>query len=178
MKATIETTWVMFGLLAMLSGAAAQTESGAPAAATTLVAPKVPTSDEALAAWNVFRAEPLTRLDKTQPFLDFIRDSGQVHIVLNNDLLAWMFQPMDNSYKATLYAAFLGGNMAAQLASKQSGDNDDVAGMDAALDAYGALRKAHPDFHVPVFETLAKARASQHLSQAVKDIEASTPGTP
>jgi hypothetical protein len=171
-------TIVLLALLAMFGVNAVAAESDAPAAGTTVTAAKIPSASEALAAWDAFRADPLTRLDKTQPYLDFIRDSGQVHIVLNNDLLAWMYQPMDNSYKATLYAAFLGGNMAAQLAAKQSGDDDDVAGMEAALDAYGALRKSHPDFQLPLFETLAKARAEQGLARAVKNIEAGSPGKP
>ncbi len=174
----MKATQVVFGLFALFSSVIAQAESATAAAGTMLAAPKVPTSAEALAAWQDFRADPLTRLDKTQPFLAFIRDSGQVHIVLNNSLLAWMYQPMDNTYKATLYAAFLGGNMAAQLAAKQSSDNDDVAGMDAALDAYRELRKVHPDFQLPMFESLAKARSEQRLAQAVKDIEAGTTETP
>lgn len=153
-------------------------DGAAPPAGATLAAPKVPSAAEALAAWNEYRVEPLARLDKTQPFLDFIRDSGQVHIVLNNDLLAWMYQPMDNTVKAALYASFLGGNMAAQLASKQSGDNADVAGMDAALDAYAAARKAHLDFQLPLFERLSEARGKHNLAQAVKDIESGAAATP
>lgn len=164
--------------LVLLAGVTVQADEGAPAAGATIAAPKVPSAAEALAAWNAYRVEPLARLDKTQPFLDFIRDSGQVHIVLNNDLLAWMYQPMDNTVKAALYASFLGGNMAAQLAARQSGDNDDVAGMDAALDAYAAARKAHPDFQLPLFERLAKARGEQKLAEAVKDIESGAAAKP
>lgn len=164
--------------LAIFTGAAVHADDAPPAAGATLSAPKVPSAAEALAAWNEYRVAPLARLDKTQPFLDFIRDSGQVHIVLNNDLLAWMYQPMDNTVKAALYASFLGGNMAAQLAAKKSGDNDDVAGMDAALDAYAAARKAHADFELPLFERLAKARGEHKLAEAVKDIESGVVATP
>jgi len=174
----MKSTLLTCALLALLSGVPAQAQSAAPAAGTTLSGPKVPSASEALAAWNEFRADPLARLDKTQPFLDFIRDSGQVHIVLNNDLLAWMYQPMDDSYKATLYAAFLGGNMAAQLAAKASGDNDDVAGMAAALEAYAAVRKAHPDFRVSLFETLATAHGEQALAAAIRNIESGAPAAP
>lgn len=174
----MKTLFMMLGVLAMVSGLRAQAEPAATPTATTLAAPKVPTAAAALAAWQDFRADPLTRLDKTQPFLDFIRDSGEVHIVLNNALLAWMYQPMDNSYKATLYAAFLGGNMAAQLAAQQSTDSDDVAGMAAALDAYAAVRQAHPDFQLPLFESLAKARSEHRLAAAVKNIASDTTSPP
>ena len=77
-----------------------------------------------------FRADPLNRLDRTEPFLRFIRDSGEVHMVLNNDLMAWMYQPFDDTLKAVLYAAYLGGNMDAQLAHADPlSSGDDVAGM-------------------------------------------------
>lgn len=174
----MKTTVAMMILVALCGAFDAGAQDAAPAAGATVTAPKVPTAAEALAAWKDYRADPLARLDKTQPFLDFIRDSGQVHIVLNNDLLAWMYQPMDNTVKAALYASFLGGNMAAQLAAQKSSDDDDVAGMDSALDAYAAARKAHPDFSLPLFENLARARSEQRLAQAVKDIERGAPATP
>ena len=169
---------VMMSLLALLCATAAPAETVEPAGGTTIAAPKVPSAEQALAAWQEFRVDTLARLDKTPTFLDFIRDSGQVHIVLNNDLLAWMYQPMDNTIKATLYASYLGGSMAAQLAARQSGDNDDAAGMDAALDAYAAARKAHPEFQLPLFETLAKARGEQRLAKAVQDIKNGAPAAP
>lgn len=171
---------IALGALAMLCAVAGHAQSDEPAAAAAAVvaAAKVPTAAQALAAWQDFRAEPLARLDRTPAFLDFIRDSGQVHMVLNNALLAWMYQPMDDALKATLYAAFLGGNMAAQLDTRESDDSDDVAGMAAALDAYAQVRNAHPDFQVPLFERLATARAEQRLAAAVNDIEAADTSSP
>ena len=146
-----------------------------PLAAAT----RVPTATEALAAFAAFRADPLARLDRTRPFLDFIRDSGEVHIVLNNDLLAWMYDPIDATLKAVLYAAFLGGNMAAQLAHQDSlGSGDDVAGMASALDAYAMVRMAHPEFSLPLFESLASARATQQLDAAVQRITSGTVAEP
>lgn len=155
-------------VLVLLFGLAcgARAEPPAPAAP-----PRVPSAAEALAAWQAFREDPLARLDRTGPFLDFIRDSGAVHIVLNEKLLAWMYQPMDPARKATLYAAYLGGNMAEQLKNDKSSERDDVAGMESALDAYAALRKAHPDFSVPTFDSLARARAEQRLPAAIAELE-------
>lgn len=166
-------TRCIIGLLALLWGVAAHGQGAEPAAASP-----VPTAAQALSAWQDFRRDPLARLDRSQPFLAFIRDSGQVHIVLNNALLAWMYEPLNDALKATLYAAFLGGNMAAQLEAKRSGDDDDAAGMAAALDAYAQLRKTHPAFTLPVFEHLAKARAEQRLAQAVQDIKAAQSPSP
>jgi hypothetical protein len=159
----------IIGLLTLLWGIATHGQTVEPVTAN-----QVPSAAQALSAWQDFRLDPLTRLDRTQPFLAFIRDSGQVHVVLNNNLLAWMYQPMDDALKATLYAAFLGGNMAAQLDTKRRGDDDDgdVAGMAAALDAYAQLRKVHPAFTLPVFEHLAKARSALQLAQAVQGIKA------
>ena len=76
----------------------------------------IPDATAALAAYTAYADDPYNRLDKTQPFLDFIQSSGRVHIVLNDALLAWMYDDLDPHYKAVLYAGFLGGNMAGQLA--------------------------------------------------------------
>ena len=172
--------FITLGALVMLWGMTSHAQSAAPATepAAIVNTTKVPSAAQALAAWQDFRVDPLARLDRTQPFLGFIRDSGQVHIVLNNNLLAWMYQAMDDALKATLYAAFLGGDMAAQLENRHSGGSDNVAGMTAALDAYANVRKTHPDFQLPMFERLASARAQQRLAAAVKAIEAAEESSP
>lgn len=155
-------------VFALLLGLACSARAEPPAPTAP---PRVPSAAEALAAWQAFREDPLARLDRTGPFLDFIRDSGAVHIVLNEKLLAWMYQPMEPARKATLYAAFLGGNMAEQLKNDASSARDDVAGMESALDAYAALQKAHPDFSIATFDTLARARAEQRLAAAIAELE-------
>ena len=126
----------------------------------------IPEATAALAAYESFMAAPLDRLEHTLPFLAFIRDSGAVHIVLNNDLLAWMYEPMDPAVKAALYAAFLGGNMAEQLKAGSAGAAD-IAGMASALDVYAAVKQVHPDFRLAQFEQLAAARAADGLGAAV-----------
>lgn len=129
--------------------------------------PGVPDAAAALAAWQAFAADPVTRLDRTRPFLDFIRGSGEVHIVLNENLLGWMHdQKLDPERKAVLYAGFLGANMAAQLARGAAG-SDDVAGMQGALDAYRALRARDDGFHLDVFDTLDAAAREGRLAVAV-----------
>lgn len=154
-------------------------EDDAPHAPAPAVAPaRVPSADEARAAYAAFRADPLARLDRTEPFLRFIRDSGEVHMVLNNDLMAWMYQPFDDTLKAVLYASYLGGNMEAQLAHQDPlSSGDDVAGMASALEAYAAIQKAHADFKLPLFEDLKAAQAAHRLDAAVAAIVRPAGGT-
>lgn len=123
----------------------------------------------ALAAWDAFRADPLERLDQTQPFLDFISGSGEIHIVLNEGLLAWMYEPIDPKFKAVLYAAYLGANMAAQLERGDTG-SDNLAAIAGTLDAYAAVREAHAEFSIPLLDGLTGARAEGRLAEAVTAI--------
>lgn len=125
----------------------------------------------ALAAWQDFRAEPAARLDRAGPFLDFIRDNGQVHIVLNEHLLGWMYEPIADARKAVLYAGFLGANMAAQLEQGTAGSND-YAAMRGALEAYESLRREDASFRHPLFERLLAARAENRLESLVRSIAA------
>lgn len=130
---------------------------------------ELPTRDAALEAWRTFNADPLARLDATQPFLDFISGSGEVHIVLNEALLGWMYDPIDPELKAVLYAAFLGANMASQLERGETG-SDNVAAMNGALDAYAVIRKRRPEFILPLMDTLAAARSENRLSETVRNL--------
>jgi len=163
---------VVLAMTAAARAAEPPPEDDAPRTPVPAVAPaRVPSADEARAAYAAFRADPLARLDRTDPFLRFIRDSGEVHMVLNNDLMAWMYQPFDDTLKAVLYASYLGGNMEAQLAHQDPlSSGDDVAGMASALDAYAAIQKAHADFRLPMFEDLKTAQAAHRLDAAVMAI--------
>lgn len=130
----------------------------------------VPSPEAAMRAYDEFMADPPNRLDRTQPFLDFVKDSGAVHVLLNDQLLAWMYDPeIENATKAVLYAAFLGGNMQGQLAGNDTG-NDDIAAMASVLRAYAAVRKQNPEFAVALLEQLAQAERDGKLATAVNDI--------
>jgi hypothetical protein len=130
---------------------------------------RIPSADEALTAFAKFSADPTARLDATGPFLDFIRSSGEVHIVLNDALLAWMYGDLDAHTKAVLYAAFLGGNMEGQLRRGSTAD-DNVAGMRSALRAYAALKAQQPDFELALLQRLTDAEAAGGLASAVDRI--------
>ncbi|MCB1746792.1 MAG: hypothetical protein KDK06_06435 [Gammaproteobacteria bacterium] len=149
---------------ALCAWSVALAAQSAPPAATP---PSVPDAATALAAWEAFAADPVARLDRTQPFLDFIRGSGEVHIVLNENLLAWMYDDgLPPERKAVLYAAFLGANMAAQLSRGEAG-SDDTAGMRGALAAYRALRGGDANFHLALFDRLDTAEKAGEFDAAV-----------
>jgi hypothetical protein len=131
----------------------------------------IPSAAQALSAFAVFNQDPFNRLDATAPFLEFIRSSGEVHIVLNEHLLAWMYAEIDPHAKAVLYAAYLGGNMHDQLTLGEAGTAD-VAGMGAALLAYQAIRQQQTDFRLPLFEQLLAADATGEFAATVSNIGA------
>lgn len=126
----------------------------------------MPDAAAALAAWQAFAADPPARLDRTGPFLEYIRNGGAVHIVLNEGVLGFMHGDLDDTRKAVLYAAFLGANMAAQLERGEPG-SDNLAAMTGTLAAYHALREADPTLEVPALEPFATAQANGTLDAAV-----------
>lgn len=141
--------------------------------ATTVLAQEpvqgVPSADEAIAAYATFNADPLNKLSAAGPFLNFIRGSGQIHIVLNDALLKFMNSDISDERKAQLYAAFLGGNMQSQLDSGKTG-SDNVAAMSAALEVYRLQRKADGSFSIALFEALDAAELKGELPQLVAGI--------
>ncbi|MEQ8662564.1 MAG: hypothetical protein RLW62_17260 [Gammaproteobacteria bacterium] len=151
-------------LLCLLLGLA----SALPAAAAeTTAADGMPTAQDALAAWRAFAADPPARLDRTGPFLDYIRNGGVVHIVLNDGLLGFMYDTaLDEPRKAVLYAAYLGANMASQLEREETG-SDNLAAMRGTLAAYRALQAEDATFAVSALEPFAQAEAAGALPAAV-----------
>lgn len=148
---------------------------GLTSAAENNEAEDIPSATAALEAFDAFSANPYHNLDKTQTFLDFIRASGQVHIVLNETLLAWMYDDMPQHNKAVLYAAFLGGNMAGQLADDDASSNsDNVGGMISALKAYAAIRAEDSEFSLPLFEQLAAAQSNGQLVAEIDKLTATS----
>jgi len=141
------------------------------AAAETLQAPALPSAAEALAAYKEFNAAPVAGLRAAQTFVDFIRGTGEIHIVLNENLLSWMYKDFDPQSKAVLYAAFLGGNMRAQLEDGES-SNGDVAGMLSAVAAYRALQAQNANFSLPFFERLLSAETNGDLTLKLNQLMA------
>ena len=139
----------------------------------------LPTEEQALKAYRTFMQDPASRLDQTQPFLVFIRDSGAVHMLLNDGLLAWMHDTtIADKNKAVLYAAYLGANMEAQLSRGETG-SDNVAAMKGVLQAYSHLRKTTPDLTIALLDQLAAYATETELAAAVNAIAlGETPPSP
>ncbi|MEQ8492646.1 MAG: hypothetical protein RLW42_00345 [Gammaproteobacteria bacterium] len=151
-----------------LPTASVHAQQAAPAA-------DLPSADDALAAWHAFAADPPARLDRTGPFLAYIRNGGMVHIVLNEGLLGFMYdETLDEERKAVLYAVFLGANMAVQIERGESG-SDNLAGMRGTLAAYRALQANDAALEVAALEPFAAAAAAGTLPDAVL---AAVTGTP
>ncbi len=144
--------------------------SSAPVTAQTQGA-SLPTAAQALEAYRVYMADPVNGLSRTQPFLDFIRGSGEIHIVLNEALVTWMYEDYPPEIKAVLYAAFIGGNMAAQLEQHAAGSDDEAAAR-SLLAAYAALKQSATPTTIPLLESLQQAAQAGRLAAAIADLEA------
>ena len=131
----------------------------------------LPTAAQALEAYRVYMADPVNGLSRTQPFLDFIRGSGEIHIVLNEALVTWMYEDYPPEIKAVLYAAFIGGNMAAQLEQHATGSDDEAAAR-SLLAAYAALKQSATPTTIPLLESLQQAAQAGRLAAAIADLEA------
>jgi hypothetical protein len=133
------------------------------------------TATQALAAYARFAAAPEHNLKEAPIFLKYMQ-SGAVHAVLNANLLFWMYRPFPQDIQAVLYAAYMGGNLHSQLATRKQGD-DPHAGMEAAVKAYAELKKTHADLNIAEFEKLLDAQRKGALTAAIESLAAG-PTTP
>ncbi len=132
----------------------------APPAATPTV-----TAEQALAAYAKFKAAPEQNLNEAPTFLKFMQGGG-AHTVLESKLLFWMYQDYPPDVQAVLYAAYMGGNLEAQLVTAKQGD-DPAAGMQAVLAAYSALKSTHPTLTLPPLDELIAAQHEGRFAQAL-----------
>jgi hypothetical protein len=124
---------------------------------------------EAMTAYESFHADPVNKLDVAPTFLKFIETDGEAHIVLDPTLTAWMYEDHVAEARAVLYAAYMGGNMQAQLLGISDGD-DPIKGMESVLHAYGELKKKYVDLSIPLLDSLAADAASSSLADAINKI--------
>jgi hypothetical protein len=157
---------LLLGLvLALPITAHAERSSPTPAPA----APEI-SQAEALAAWDRYRADPLNRLDVAPIFLKFMQ-AGAVHTVLRSDVLFWMYKAYPQDLQAVLYAAYMGGNMDAQLRGARRGD-DPEAGITAALDAWKLLKPRFPKLSMRQLDEWESARQAGKLAAALATLDA------
>ena len=144
-------------------------------AADDAAAPAVPTvsREEALAAWQRFKAAPTERLEDATVFLKYMQ-GGAVHTVLNSNLVFWMYNDYPREAQAVLYAAYMGGNLESQLVTRKQGD-DPQAGLDAVLDAYTLLKARDEALGIKRLDEMLVARAEGRLAEAVADLAQGKP---
>lgn len=144
-------------------------------AADGAAAPAVPTAsrEEALAAWQRFKAAPTERLDDATVFLQYMQ-GGAVHTVLNSNLVFWMYNDYPREAQAVLYAAYMGGNLESQLVTRRQGD-DPQAAISAALDAYVVLKARDEALTIKRLDDMLVARTEGRLAEAVADLAQGKP---
>ena len=124
-------------------------------------------------AYDRFRAAPEQQLAEAPAFLRYMQ-GGAVHTVLNNRLMFFMYRDVPPDVQAVLYAAYMGANLDSQLRTRRQGD-DPVAGMQAVLDTYAALKRSHPGLALAELEALGEAVRARGLPAAVGAMAAGTP---
>jgi len=144
-------------------------------AADGAAAPTAPTvsREEALAAWQRFKAAPTERLDDATVFLQYMQ-GGAVHTVLNSNLVFWMYNDYPREAQAVLYAAYMGGNLESQLVTRKEGD-DPQAAISAALDAYIVLKARDEALTIKRLDDMLVARTEGRLAEAVADLAQGKP---
>ena len=125
--------------------------------------------NDALAAYNAFNQDPVNKLDVAPTFLKFIETDGEAHIVLDPTLTAWMYEDHVPEARAVLYAAYMGGNMNAQLLGLSNGD-DPIKGMESVLAAYAKLKMKYADLSIPMLDSLAADAQKTSLTAAIEKI--------
>lgn len=155
-------------VLALLPALPALAADGAAAPAAPAVS-----REEALAAWQRFKAAPTERLDDATVFLQYMQ-GGAVHTVLNSNLVFWMYNDYPREAQAVLYAAYMGGNLESQLVTRKQGD-DPQAAISAALDAYVVLKARDEALTIKRLDDMLVARTEGRLAEAVADLAQGKP---
>lgn len=158
----------LIALLALLPALPSLAAEGAAAPAAPTVS-----REEALAAWQRFKAAPTERLDDATVFLQYMQ-GGAVHTVLNSNLVFWMYNDYPREAQAVLYAAYMGGNLESQLVTRRQGD-DPQAAISATLDAYVVLKARDEALTIKRLDDMLVARTEGRLAEAVADLAQGKP---
>lgn len=126
--------------------------------------------EQALAAYGMFNANPINNLNAAPTFLKFIETNGEAHVVLDPVLTAWMYEDHEPEARAVLFAAYMGGNMNAQLVGTSQGD-DRVSGMQSVLRAYKPLKKKYETLSIPLLEQLQSHADQGALAEAIENLD-------
>lgn len=124
---------------------------------------------EAVDALHTFQKEPLHNLEAASIFMTYVKEDGDVHVSMTDELVPWMRpeRPMPMRTRALLISAFVAGNFQSQLQDETQLD-DTAAGLSYTVEVYELLKKEDPSLNVPELEKLLAAKQNNELERAVE----------
>jgi hypothetical protein len=164
---------VTFVVLAVASAACSggSTPVGGPPAPS----PAPATEEIGSPAWvrakiERFRGDPTVITGA--PIVAYAEKSEDVAVVLRSSLVT--FDGVDDELELVLVAAFVAGNVEAQLEAGQTKDMP-VEGVRTMIAVYATLKRASPDLTIPRLEAFQSAEADGRLTDAVEAAIAEQP---
>jgi len=125
---------------------------------------------EAVDALRKFQQDPLANLEAASIFVKYVKEDGDVHVSMSEQLVPWMRdRDCPPRAKALLLSAFIAGNFDSQLRDKSQLD-DSAAGLAYAVEIYELLKQENADLNVPELEQLLVAKRDDRLQSAVREM--------
>ncbi len=124
---------------------------------------------EAVDALRKFQQDPLNNLEAASVFMTYVKEDGDVHVSMTEELVPWMRpeQPYPARARALLLSAFVAGNFDSQL-KDQSQLDDTAAGLAYTVEVYETLKQEDPELEVPALENLVAAKKDDELQGAIQ----------
>lgn len=152
------------------SAPAASAPASASAVESTPATQPLPSKEEVLRAIDTLENRFLNQeaLAAAQTVYLFAQQSKEVSVMLSPEIAPWVSAEAkprsagDENVRRMLLAAYLAGNIKAQLAAGKPADNP-VAGWKLALKAYQSIKQKNKQFTIPEMETLKAKQAKGEL---------------
>ena len=123
---------------------------------------------DAVDALHKFQQDPLHNWEAAKTFMTFVKEDGDIHVSMPEQLVPWMRDPNCPPWaRALLLSAFVAGNFDAQLEDSSNLD-DTVAGLAYTVEVYQLMRQKHPELNVAMLEELLAAKQDDHLQSAIE----------
>lgn len=123
---------------------------------------------DAVDALHRFQQDPLNNWEAAKIFMTFVKEDGDIHVSMPEELVPWMRDPNCPPWaRALLLSAFVAGNFDAQLEDNSKLD-DTEAGLTYTVEVYEIMKQKHPDLDVAMLEKLVAAKQDNHLQSAVE----------
>jgi hypothetical protein len=139
---------------------------------------KVPTSQRCLQAIAAFAADPAgpRALDEGKIIIAFAQGNDAVTVNLDEKLAPFITDPLAAEVKARLLAAYVAGNVKAQLEKGKPGDQPYPASL-FLIKTYGQLKAADPRLSSPATEKLAALEKKGQLKKYLEELARQAPAT-